>query len=229
MTARSTRGSERRRRAIAALGLSLCAAPGCAAQLGAGLTSGTPDAAPRAVTLEGRVFPGRGEGLIFGATATSVVATTPSGLKEPKVEGALIDERYFSKKYPIHLKSGAALVGYRFVAPKARLGLESALELGIGEPAFKHFETTGFYTGLNLCATIRFAGGRDDEPRYDVLGLWGDVVLGLRGGVWAAPEVSTAGTIGAATGILPEAGGQLALRLTLITDVVHGKRSVSPP
>ncbi len=156
------------------------------------------------VAFEARAFKPRHDGPLFGIMVQA-------GLGE-------------SSATPVRVRTGLLSGGYHFRTVRRfpyGVGLESALELGVGQPALRSLGGTGGYLGVGGTLLYRIFGAGDDEPRFDTLTLLGDLALSARGGLWTAPE-------GERDLYVPELGLQLALRVTFSSDLTAPRVRENP-
>lgn len=166
---------------------------GCATQIGSGWTAHR-QGAPRVISVEARTFVPRESGPVLGAA----------------MYGAIDYDRK-----PLSLRSAMVSAGYHArTADGFPLGLggEATLDLGLGQPALYDLGGTGGYVGASGTVLYRLVGPGDDVPRLDILSALVDLAITPRAGIWTPPE-------DAPTAVVPELGIQLALRLTLTSDL----------
>lgn len=179
-------------------------ASGCAVQIGNGWSSNGRDLAPRVLSFEARAFRPRHDGPLFGIMVQAGVGE--------------------SSATPVRVRTGLLSGGYHFRTVRRfpyGVGLETALELGVGQPALRPLGGTGGYLGAGGTLLYRLLGAGDDEPRFDTLTLLGDLALSARGGLWTAPE-------GARDLYVPELGLQLAFRVTFSSDLTAPRMRENP-
>jgi hypothetical protein len=104
-------------------------------------------------------------------------------------------------------------VGGGFRAIRAPVTTEIGAELGAGEPTHVQYDGLGFYAGQVGSLLFRVFGDQDVAAGFAPIGLLLDVGATVRGGVWLPPR-ETGGEP------LPEQSIQLAIRLTLISDML---------
>jgi len=191
---------------LARLALLALLATACSAQLGGGWATRQPDGAPRVLRLGGQLEGGRDPGATLNARATLEIGN---------------EER------PVVLRNvavGAGGQGRALSHEPFVFGLEGGVELGVGEPSYVDFESPGAYLGARLAMLFRLYGDADFEPnQYYLLGVLVDLVPEGTAGAWTAPE----GSADPAT--LFEAVGQLALRVTILSDLTRSPPRVEPP
>ncbi len=90
---------------------------------------------------------------------------------------------------------------------------EVGAEVGAGEPTHVQYDGLGFYAGHVGSLLVRVFGDQDVEPGFAPVGLLLDVGATVRGGLWLPPRETGGET-------LPEQSIQLAVRLTVISDVL---------
>lgn len=175
---------------------------GCAAQIGTGWTTHG-QGAPQVLSVEGRTFVPRDSGPVLGAAVYGAV----------KHDGA-----------PLSVRSGMVSAGYHARTAEGfpwGLGGEATLDLGLGQPALYDLGGTGGYVGASGTVLYRLVGPGDDEPRLDILSMLLDLAITPRAGVWTPPESTS-------TAVVPELGVQLALRLTLTSDLGSSAEAGKP-
>lgn len=170
------------------------ACSGCAAQLGTGWTNHGKDVAPRVIAFTARTFEPRHDGPMVGLGVSARVG----GASEPlRVRNATVSAGY-------HLRTRRGF--------PTGFGGEWTLDLGLGEPSLYDLGGIGGYLGTSTTLLWRLAGQGDDVPRFDVLSTQVDLALAPQVGLWTPPE-------GASPNVVFDAGIQLALRVTLSTDL----------
>jgi hypothetical protein len=112
---------------------------------------------------------------------------------------------------PSHFGVRRATLGGGFRWVTHAIILEHGVETGAGEPTFGGFEGTGLYTGLVSSFFVRVCGDQDIEPGFAPVALLVDVGTTFRYGLWFPP---------AGTDVLLERSGQLAARLTIVSDLL---------
>ncbi len=104
-------------------------------------------------------------------------------------------------------------VGGGLRAIRGPVTTELGAEIGAGEPTHLQYDGLGFYAGHVGSLFFRAWGDQDVEPGFAPVSLLLDFGATVRGGVWLPPR-ETGGVV------LPEQSVQLAVRITLISDVL---------
>jgi hypothetical protein len=167
---------------------------GCGLQLGAGLRGASDVSHPKGtLEISGRVHNARRSGP-YGSWATTAT---------------------FTSEQLVSMHNITLGAGYRHVASDS-VRIEFGLEVGVGEPALVDYQKAGLYVGGVSALLIRlpFWGEQHDNMLGTApVGYAVDFVLGGRGGRWTR-AMSEGG------GGQWEAGVELALRLTVFSDLV---------
>jgi hypothetical protein len=157
------------REALLVLRLSLLGSvsAGCGVQLGAGTTPGS-------------IPPKR-----------SVYTTTSVQTANLRTSGATVGMRlgWLPDGEGLHLRNALLSFGYdEHFGASSPFGVEGLLDIGAGGSAFSRFDGVGMYGGLALSPRFRLLGHADQEPGFNILLYYVDLVATGRGGIWAPPE-----------------------------------------
>lgn len=112
---------------------------------------------------------------------------------------------------PVVLRAALLEMGAH-VGTSGPFAFEFLYDFGLGGPVARSYRGTGVYFGMATAALLRLHGSADKRAVFATGFLDIDLVLTVRAGGWLAPE-------GASQWIVAEAGGELALRFTLGSDL----------
>jgi hypothetical protein len=166
---------------------------GCAIQAGGGVPiGGAFEQSGAAMHVEGRVVNVVGE--TDGYASGQVAFANPDG-----------GDAGFGPR------QGTLGGGVRFVSPW--FNFEAGGEIGAGEPMLVDFDGPGLYGGLVVSPMIRICGNQDVEPGFAAAGLLFDAGFTFRTGAWFPPDAP-------GNSVVAESSGQLAIRVTIISDLL---------